>query len=211
MKMFIKNSYLFLIFFILFFSKPFLCGLIAPNKEINIDSLYIQKLEKEVETLKVIDKSINKTSGIYGRVLYQNPYKYNDELVVAVKTDDIVKNNYVISNEGLIGVIDAVYENFAIVKMLLSKDILLQVKVNDCYGLMSYKKELLLKNINNYCNVKQGDKVYTSNLGYQDEEVLIGSIQKINYDQNEINNTYVINPAANFNDLNYVVVLKGGS
>lgn len=210
MKMFIKNSYLFLIFFILFFSKSFLCGMISPKEIIEYDDIYIKKLEKEIEDIKIIQNNEYRTIGIYGKVLYQNPYKFNKELVIAMNGSDLKKNNYVISNEGLIGVVDKIYKNYIIVKMLLNSDILLQVKVNDCYGILKYNDYLHITNTNNYCFINTGDKVYTSNLGYQDEEILIGKIGKINAKENGVENIYEVIPAANFNNLNYVVILTGG-
>ena len=209
MKMFIKNSYLFLIFFILLLSKNFLISLFIPKKEINIENIYIKKLEKELTDLKKIDNLDYYDNFIYGKVLYQNPYKFNEEVIISIKADNISKNAYVITNEGLLGIVDKVYHNFIIVKILTSQKTLLQVKINDCYGLLKYNKSLVVTNISNYCNVKINDNVYTSNLGYLDEEILVGKVTNIIEDENEITNNYLIEPAVNFNNLNYVVVISG--
>lgn len=209
MKIFIKNSYLFLIFFILFFSKNFLCVLLSPKEKIDISNIYVEKLEKELKDIQIVENAFEKTMGVYGRVLYQNPYKYNRELVIAANTDHIEKNDYVINEGGLIGIVDKVYKNQVITKMITSDDILLQVRVNECYGLIYYDGKLKLSNVNNYCNINPEDKVYTSNLGYQDEEILIGKIGTIYIDANKIVNQYEIIPSVNFNNLNYVVILTG--
>ena len=211
MKMFIKNSYLFLIFFILLLSKSFWSSLFIPKEKIDIENIYIKKLEKEINDLKKIDKVKYKTNFYYGKVLYQNPYKYNEELIISIDTSNISKNDYVITMDGLLGIIDKTYQNYAIIKMLTSSNILLQVKINDCYGLLKYENKLIVTNINNYCNISLNDKVYTSNLGYLDEEILVGKVTDIIYDKNEIANTYIVTSEANFNDLNYVVVLTKGN
>ncbi|MBE6147938.1 MAG: hypothetical protein E7167_00285 [Firmicutes bacterium] len=209
MKIFIKNSYLFLIFFILFFSKDFLYAILSPKEKIDVSSIYIEKLEKEITNINLIKGAFEKISGTYGKVLYQNPYKYNNELIVLATTKDIEKNDYVISAQGLIGVVDKIYQNHIIVKMLTNNEMLLQVRVNDCYGLLSFNKILLLSNVNNYCSIDPEDEIYTSNLGYQDEEILIGKIGTLFIDENKIANSYEIIPSANFNKLNYVVILTG--
>lgn len=209
MKMFIKNSYLFLIFFILFLSRDFFYGLIMPKEKININDLYSQKLESELEKISLIKDAFTKTSGVYGKVLYQNPYKFNEEIVIAVDTNDIEINNYVITNKGLLGIVDRVYQNRIIAKMITSKDILLQVRVNECYGLLKKDKIMYISGINNYCHVSPGDKVITSNLGYQDEEILIGTIGTLYIDVNRIDNKYEVLPEVNFDNLDYVVILTG--
>lgn len=181
-------TFLLLIFFMLFLSKDFLYGLFIPHNKINI------KINSEYKD---------------GKILYQNPYKFNEELIIALDTKDINKNDYVINESGLIGVIDKTYKNMAIVKLLTSTDIMMQVRVNDCYGILSYDKKTLIKNIGNHCKVKKEDKVYTSNLGYVDEEIYVGKIKKIIKDKNEITNDYEIDLENNkyvFND--YVKVIK---
>ena len=211
MKVFIKNSYLFLIFFILLIIKPFLYGLLSPKEKIEITNLYVNKLENEIKNIKIIDNIFLNTKGVYGKVLYQNPYKFIDELVIATNTDNINKNNYVINDKGLIGIVDKIYQNQVIVKMLTSKDILLQIRVNNCYGLLSYDKKLIISNINNYCQINPEDEVFTSNLGYQDEEVLIGKVGTIYIDSNRLIYKYEVNPVVDFNNLNYVVILSSDS
>ncbi|MBQ6840975.1 MAG: rod shape-determining protein MreC [Bacilli bacterium] len=186
-----------------------MCGLIVQKEIINVDSVYINKLEKEIENIKLIEDTPYKISGVYGKVLYQNPYTFNEQLVIAANTDFLEKYNYVINNDGLIGIVDYVYKNKILVKMITSKDILLQVKINDCYGLLNGSNKVT--NISNYCNINLGDKVYTSNLGYMDEEILIGTIKKIEHDGNLISDTYIIEYAVDFNNLSYVVILSGGT
>jgi len=204
MKMFVKNSYLFLIFFILLISKPFLYGLIAPQKEIILDNIYIKKLEKELQDLKVINKVFTKTKGIYGKVLYQNPYKFNDEVIVAIQSDSVEVGNYVINEKGLVGIVKNVYQNFIVVRLLTSKEVLMQVKVSDCYGLLKYNEKIILTNISNNCLVNINDQVYTSDLGKQDEVIFIGNVSN-----SGIKGEYEVNLSVNFNNLNYVVVISG--
>ena len=201
----IKNSYLFMIFFVLLLSKNFLISLFIPKDTININS-YTKSLENNLEELS--NNLIIKQNYYLGKVLYQNPYKFNQEIIIAINTDNLDINNYVISNNYLIGTINKKYKNFIIVKLLTSNDTLLQVKINNCYGLLKYQNNaLIVSNISDYCNINIDMDVYTSNLGYLDDEILIGRVKNIIYDENNITNDYIIMPYANFNYLNYVYVI----
>ena len=201
----IKNSYLFMIFFVLLLSKNFLISLFIPKDTININS-YTKSLENNLKELS--NNLIIKQNYYLGKVLYQNPYKFNQEIIIAINTDNLDINNYVISNNYLIGTINKKYKNFIIVKLLTSNDTLLQVKINNCYGLLKYQNNaLIVSNISDYCNINIDMDVYTSNLGYLDDEILIGRVKNIIYDENNITNDYIIMPYANFNYLNYVYVI----
>lgn len=195
MKKIIKNSRIFLIFICLFLSKSFLYGLLSPKEEVVLDDIYIQKLEKELNDIQIIKGVFTKTDGVYGKVMYQNPYKFNEELIVATQSDDIEVGSYVINNEGLIGLVKNVYKNFVVVRMLTSKDIIMQIKVNDCYGLLKQNK---ITNISDKCVIENGDSVYTSDLNIRDEIIKIGTIHNNEIDLN-----------INYNNLNYVIILTG--
>ena len=201
----IKNSYLFFIFFILLLSKNFLISLFIPNKQINIDS-YTKSLENNIKEIN--NNLIIKQNYYLGKILYQNPYKFNEEIIIAINTNNLDINNYVISNNYLIGTINKIYQDFIIVKLLTSNNTLLQVKINNCYGLLKYQNNnLIVTNISDYCNINMNMDVYTSNLGYLDDEILIGKVIDIIYDENNITNDYIIMPYANFNYINYVYVI----
>ena len=42
-----------------------------------------------------------------------------------------------------------------------------------------------------------------------DEEVLIGKVRTIHFNSNNIGNIYEVEPASDFNNLNYVIILTG--
>ena len=176
-KAFITKSPYLITFFILLIVKPFFYGLLIPKKEISLGNV------------TVIESKKNTNNYIYGRLLYQNPYKYNEEFVVAIQ-DNLVKiNDYVINEKGLLGIISKKYQNMAIVKMLTSKDLLLQVQISNCYGLL---KDSHITNVDAHCNINVGDVVYTSNLYHVKEIIGIGTISKIIRDKNNIANSFEI-------------------
>jgi len=206
MKVFIKNSYLFLIFFILLLSKDYLLGFLSFPSFTYIDK-YSKSLEKEIENINVIKNNNYKTSFSYAKVLWQNPYKFNEEITILIE-NKIFVNDYVVNKQGLVGYVSKVYENYATVDLITSKSAIFQVKINECYGLLKFEKSLVVTGINSYCKVNKGDLVYTSSLGFYNEKILVGSIKDIKYDENKIENTLLIEPAANLNELSYLLVLS---
>ena len=170
MKAFITKSPYLITFFILLIIKPFFYGLLIPKKEITLNT-------------------ININNYTYGNLLYQNPYKFNEEFVIAID-DDLAKiNDYVINEKGLLGIVSKKYHNMAIVKMLTSKDFLLQVQINNCYGLL---KNSLITNVDAHCDIKKDDIVYTSNLYYVKEVIKVGTISKVIKDENNIADSFEI-------------------
>ena len=154
MKILLKNSYLFLIFFIL---------LVCKNSYHQISNLYQDKY-----------------------MFYLSPYKFNEELILFIDEDNLHINDYVLSNNHLIGVIDKVYNQMSIIKLLTNKDTLLQISINDCYGLLKYENnKSIVTNINNYCDVKTGDNVYIG-------DISVGEVSGFIIDNNLISNTYLI-------------------
>lgn len=207
MKLFIKNSYLFLIFFILLLSKDFIMGLFNYVPKIEYESLYVKKLEDEIKNINVIKGNNVFNSFSYGKIVYKNPYSKYEMVTMLIDSDSIARNDLVINNMGLVGVVDKVYKNYALVKLVNSSDIVMQVKINDCYGVLRYDKYFYVDNVDSLCNVVKNDNIYTSDLGYFSEKVNIGKVNNINIFKNG-KKIYQIKFDVNFNNLNYVIILS---
>ena len=177
MKAFITKSPYLITFFILLIIRPFFYELLIPKKEITINNI------------NVLESKDNSNNYIYGKLLYQNPYKFNEEFVIAVDDNLVNINDYVINEKGLLGLITKKYNNIGIVKMVTSKDFLLQVQINNCYGLLNHS---LITNVDAHCSINIGDRVYTSNLYHIKEKIGIGSISKIIKDENNITSSFEI-------------------
>ncbi len=182
MRILVSKSYYLLILFLLVITKPYFLKLINNSKDI-----YINVINNSIQS-----NVIYKENYVYGKILYQNPYKFNEELIIAIDDTKININNYVINEKGLLGIIKNKYQNMAIVKLLTNPDILLQVQINNCYGLLKYDQKVLVTNVDAHCIININDKVYTSNLGYIGDNFLIGFVKKIQKDPNEIANTLEI-------------------
>lgn len=205
MKRFIKNSYLFLIFFIILVSKDYVLSFFVKMPKVNIKDSYVQRLEQEIADINIIKNNEYKSNYYYAKVLYQNPYKPG-YINIAIDDNKIKKNDYVIHNNMLLGTINKVYKNRAEVKLINASDFIMQVSINDCYGIL---RDMKAEGINKYCPVDIGDEVYTSNLGYIKDKVLIGTVVKKISDKNEISDVYEVKSGNTFSNLNYLIIIGG--
>lgn len=204
MKKFIKNSYLFLILFIIIVAKNYILGFFAHFPEPNIKDSYVLSLEKEINDIKLIKNSNYESNFYYGKVLYQNPYKLG-YINIIIDSEKIQKGDLVLSDGALIGTIYKVKNSEAEVKTLYAKDFTLQVSINECYGIL---KENKIETIDNYCPININDEVYTSDIG-NNSKVLIGTVFQIIKDKNKVSNTYILKPIKNFSNLNYLIIMGG--
>ena len=98
------------------------------------------------------------------------------------------------------------YHNMASVKMLTSKSFIMQVQINNCYGLL---KDGLVTNVDAHCDIQKGDVVTTSNLGYIKSIVKIGAISQVYEDENKISNTFKIRLFNNEIISEKIIVIRG--
>ena len=208
MKLFIKNSYLFIIFFIILLSKNFIFSLFKPKCNINYENMYTLSLEKEIENINIIKNNNYKTYFTYGKVINNNIYKFKEEIKVSCDTSNIKKNDLIIKDDYLIGIVKNVYKDYIIGLLITSKDFIITGTINNEYTVIKNEDNLLkatLIPIDKKININ--DKVYVSSLTGFNEKILIGYVDKINYDPNKISNNYIIK-FNNLNNLDYVVILS---
>lgn len=208
MKLFIKNSYLFIIFFIILLSKNFIFSLFKPKCNINYENMYTLSLEKEIENINIIKNNNYKSYFTYGKVINNNIYKFKEEIKVSCDTSNIKKNDLIIKDDYLIGIVKNVYKDYIIGLLITSKDFIITGTINNEYTVIKNEDNLLkatLIPIDKKININ--DKVYVSSLTGFNEKILIGYVDKINYDPNKISNNYIIK-FNNLNNLDYVVILS---
>lgn len=202
-----KKIYLFIVLIALLISKNIFYSIYKLD-EVNIRNAYIKKLEKEIDNINIIKNNNYKTSFSYGKVLLQNVYKFKEELTIIIDSDSVREKDYVVNNDGLIGIIKNVYEKQATVSLINSKDLVMQVQINNCYGILENKDTLIVRGIDNYCLVSEGDLIKTSSLSGYDEQVPVGIVSNIIKDDNQISNFYEVKTSTNLNNLNYVIILS---
>lgn len=208
MKLFIKNSYLFIIFFIILLSKNFIFSLFKPKCNVNYQNMYTLSLEKEIENINIIKNNNYKSYFTYGKVINNNIYKFKEEIKVSCDTSNIKKNDLIIKDDYLIGIVKNVYKDYIIGLLITSKDFIITGTINNEYTVIKNADNLLMATlipIDKKININ--DKVYVSSLTGFNEKILIGYVDKINYDPNKISNNYIIK-FNNLNNLDYVVILS---
>lgn len=166
--------------------------------------------ENEINDLKSLlelKKIYTSYNLIYSTVILNN-LSANTFTIDKGKNSNIKKNSPVINSDGLIGIIDTLYEDTSIVKLISSKNYNISIKINDIYGALSYYKDnkYIVKDINISNNIKINDKVYTTGLGNLPSGILIGTVQEIKQDDYGISNILLVR-GFDFNNTKYVAVL----
>ena len=156
-----------------------------------------KELEDKVRELrKFVNSDLNEFSYVIGKVKYRDLYKFNEEIVIDVR--DVSKGDAVVNSEGLVGIVVSDKGNVK----LLTSTYNVSVSIGECYGNLSNGKVTM---IDKECNVREGDKVYTSGLGNIVKGIYVGSVSKV--DNDSLGLVLDINLIDNSN-LNYVGVIK---
>lgn len=156
-----------------------------------------KELEDEVSELrKFVNSDLNEFSYVIGKVKYRDLYKFNEEIVIDV--GDVSKGDAVVNSEGLVGIVVSDKGNVK----LLTSTYNVSVSIGECYGNLSNGKVTM---VDKECNVREGDKVYTSGLGNIVKGIYVGSVSKV--DNDSLGLVLDINLIDNSN-LNYVGVIK---
>lgn len=170
---------------------------IVTKREIS-DSTYRQQYY--FITAKVINNSINR--------------QYNYLTLDRGSAAGIKEDMAVITNEGAVGVVREVSENYSSVVSILNRKIGIsaRIKSNNYYGLIQWDgvdyQYVTLNEIPNHIPLNLGDTIITS--GYSaifPEGIPIGIISKYKHD--EQSNFYIINVklSSNFKNLQYVYII----
>lgn len=156
-----------------------------------------KELEDEVRELrKFVNSDLNDFSYVIGKVKYRDLYKFNEEIVIDV--GDVSKGDAVVNSEGLVGIVVSDKGNVK----LLTSTYNVSVSIGECYGNLSNGS---VDMVDKECNVREGDKVYTSGLGNIVKGIYVGSVSKV--DNDSLGLVLDINLIDNSN-LNYVGVIK---
>lgn len=187
--------------------------------EAKIDELSkeVEKLQKELE-LKTI---LGEKEVLHATVINRTLDEYYQTLNIDKgKKNKVIKGMAVINNKGLIGIISAVGNYSSTVKLLTSdtfNQISVRIKVNDnyIYGLLTgYKKSnnvFILEGISDNVEIPKNAIVTTTGMGKTfPAGLLVGRIKKVITDNFDLAKMVEVTPAANFDDLDYIAIVKRG-
>ena len=190
-----------------------------------IDSIEAENIElrRQLETLKE-ELNINYTLSDYeylnATVVSRNVGYWHNNITINKGTyNGVEKDMVVISSKGLIGKVIKTSTFTSDVRLITTSDTSNKISVhisngdNNLYGLINsydYNKNVLeLEGISNTKDVNIGDYVYTSGLGgVFPTGILIGIVEEITTDSYDLAKIIKVKPSADFNDINYVSILK---
>ncbi len=210
MKKFIQDSYLFIILFLIFLLKEPIYKLFTikdnvytPMRCSITESDYNKLLEfNEIDL-------IYETDYLNTYIIYKDIYNYLNEITIRGGKDKDLKNNVVIYDNTLVGVIDKVNKNTSIVKLITNNKSKISVKINEEVGILMMDDGLLtVQNISNNANILVGDRIYTSGIGITKENIYIGTVKEIKKNTSGIEEVIIVDYQLNIKDLLYVTVIK---
>ena len=146
-------------------------------------------------------------------------YWYNTITINKGKYNGVEEDMVVINGKGLIGRVIRTTTFTSDVRLITTSDTNNKISVmisNGSYNLYgvinsyNYKNNLLeVEGISNTRDVNVGDYVYTSGLGgVFPSGILIGQVSEITTDSYDLAKIIKVTPSTNFNDINYVSILK---
>ena len=190
-----------------------------------IDSVETENVElrRELEALKSelnIENTLSDYEYLNATVISRNVgYWFNIITIDKGSYNGIKKDMVVINAKGLIGKIIRTTNFTSDVRLITTSDTNNKISVSisngsdNLYGLINsfdYNDNYLeVEGISNTKNVSIGDKVYTSGLGgIFPSGILIGEVSDITTDSYDLAKLIKVIPSVNFNDINYVSILK---
>lgn len=190
-----------------------------------IDAIETENIElrRELESLKEelnIDYVLSDYDKLNATVLSRNiGYWYNTITIDKGSYNGVETDMVAVNSTGLIGKVIKTTTFTSDIRLITTSDTNNRISVsisngeNKLNGLIKgydYKENKLeVEGISNTEEVNIGDKVYTSGLGgVFPSGILIGSVESIDTDEYDLAKIIKVTPSADFDDINYVTILK---
>jgi len=181
------------------------------------NNLRVRQLEEELLELKNemdLKKVYVDYDLIYSTVIMKDKMYFQNILTIDKGLNDEIKiGDAVITKDGLLGIVFDAFDNNSTVK-LLGEDVNISIKVSndkgEVYGSLAKYEDgfYIIEDINNYENVKIGDKVVTTGMGNLPSGILIGYVKEMKQDSYGISNILYVSNNMNVDAVKYVAVLK---
>ena len=179
-------------------------------KVCNYDEEYL-KLKDEYDKLLDYKSHINDT--MVSKVIIYDPLDFFETVTIIKGKDENVEVGDLVINElGLVGIVSKVTSHTSKVSLLPNKDTHIAVHIGDVDGLLtSSNGQLIIDNITRNDNIFEGSEVTTSNYSLLETGLLIGKVKEIKKNMENLSYKIIVEPAVNFNNLNYVTIRKNGN
>lgn len=181
------------------------------------------ELRKQLENLKEelnIDYTLTDYEYLNATVASRNiGYWYNTITINKGSSNGIEKDMPVINSSGLIGKVISTSSFTSTVRLITTSDTNNKIsvsiisngeKLNGLINRYNYEEKMLeIEGISNTKTVRVGDIVYTSGLGgVFPSGILIGTVESITTDSYDLSKIINVKPSTDFDDINFVTVLK---
>lgn len=154
---------------------------------------------------EIYDLKYENISFIYGKVTLRDIFNFYDEITINIgEADGVMVGSAVVGKGGLLGIVNKVYTNSSIVKLITNKSLNIAVKVNEGYGNFN---DFVVKDVDQHLKVDVGDKVYTSGLTDLYGGIYVGTVKEIISDDLEIAKKLIIENDLRVKEINYVGVI----
>jgi rod shape-determining protein MreC len=200
------------------------------NKELKSRIENLVNLEAEVQGLKKDNKELRDVLGeketlrdykpMPATVIGRNPDRWHEMIIIDKgKLNGVEKNMAVVTATGLIGKVKNVTQFSSTIQLLSAMDpknrisAVIQGGEKPVYGFVQgfddKRKLLLVKTIPSGEKVEKGQTVITSGLGgVFPLGLMIGKVVEVTPDEYGLNQTALVEPGADFYDINNVLVIK---
>jgi len=198
--------------------------LIKKYDKVKLMETKYEEAEKEINDLKKIlelNNTLSESSYMNATIINRNiGYWYNTVTIDKGEKDGIEKDMAVINNDGLIGIVTKTSKLNSTVKLLTTADtnskISVKIKVDEdnyIFGLLvgydKDKKSFIIEGIANNTEIPISSMVTTTGLGNNfPSGILIGRVDKITKDNFDLARTVLVKSSVDFDNINYVTVLK---
>ena len=125
---------------------------------------------------------------VISKIIRRDMYSFYDLFTILKGTKEGIKvGDAVINEQGLIGIINKVYDNYSEVKLISSPSSKISVKINNSYGILVYQdNKFQVLNLKLNEEIRKGDLVYTSGLTNIKDGILVGKVKKVTKDKLEL-------------------------
>lgn len=172
----------------------------------------IQDLKKTLE----LNTTLNEYQKINATIITRDVSGWYQFITIDKGSNDgVTVGDAVINSYGLIGSVSKVSKKNSTVKLLTGEyNNKISVKINNAiYGLIvNYKDNyLIVEGIAENTTIEKGNSVSTTGLGNNfPSGIMVGTVEEITTDNFDLAKTLLVKPNVDFNDLNYVTVVKKG-
>lgn len=192
--------------------------------KIEYNEAKIDELEREVESLKKeleLKTTLGEKEVLHATVINRTLDGYYQALNIDKGSKNKVeKGMAVINNKGLIGIVEKTAKYSSTVALLTSdtfNQISVRIQIEDhyIYGLLTgYKKNrnvFILEGIADNAEIPKNAVVTTTGMGKTfPAGLLVGRVSKVTTDNFDLAKMVEVVPAANFDELDYIAIVKRG-